>query len=407
MNTSLFIARRYFLSGKKKNFINVISIISMLVVGVATMALVIVLSVFNGLEGLLRSIYSDFDPQIQISASEGRSFVMSDSLAQVLNEIEGVAIITEVIEDNVLIKYDDAQRVVRLKGVSNSFLQQDRLDPSQVAGELRLIEDNVGYAVVGRGIQLDLNINPADEFHTIQVYYPRDVGPGVVNPERLTTVRHILPGAIFSVEKHYDDNYMLVPLVFAQDLLRYGNRRNALEIKVDDPEQLTEVKARITRALGAAFLVKTNDEIHEDLYKVLKIEKLFVFITLSLIIGIASINIYFALMMLAIDKQKDISILAAQGADPGMIKKIFLWEGGLVALSGASVGLVAGVLISYIQQEFGIISMGMQTAIMEAYPVKVEWVDVLATAGCVLLITFLASFQPARLAARKISLRAL
>ena len=379
----------------------------MLVVGVATMALVIVLSVFNGLEGLLRSIYSDFDPQIQISASEGRSFVMNDSLAQVLNEIEGVAIITEVIEDNVLIKYDDAQRVVRLKGVSNSFLQQDRLDPSQVAGELRLIEDNVGYAVVGRGIQLDLNINPADEFHTIQVYYPRDVGPGVVNPERLTTVRHILPGAIFSVEKHYDDNYMLVPLVFAQDLLRYGNRRNALEIKVDDPEQLTEVKARITRALGAAFLVKTNDEIHEDLYKVLKIEKLFVFITLSLIIGIASINIYFALMMLAIDKQKDISILAAQGADPGMIKKIFLWEGGLVALSGASVGLVAGVLISYIQQEFGIISMGMQTAIMEAYPVKVEWVDVLATAGCVLLITFLASFQPARLAARKISLRAL
>ena len=379
----------------------------MLVVGVATMALVIVLSVFNGLEGLLRSIYSDFDPQIQISASEGRSFVMNDSLAQVLNEIEGVAIITEVIEDNVLIKYDDAQRVVRLKGVSNSFLQQDRLDPSQVAGELRLIEDNVGYAVVGRGIQLDLNINPADEFHTIQVYYPRDVGPGVVNPERLTTVRHILPGAIFSVEKHYDDNYMLVPLVFAQDLLRYGNRRNALEIKVDDPEQLTEVKARITRALGAAFLVKTNDEIHEDLYKVLKIEKLFVFITLSLIIGIASINIYFALMMLAIDKQKDISILAAQGADPGMIKKIFLWEGGLVALSGASVGLVAGVLISYIQQEFGIISMGMQTAIMEAYPVKVELVDVLATAGCVLLITFLASFQPARLAARKISLRAL
>lgn len=379
----------------------------MLVVGIATMALIIVLSVFNGLEGLLRSIYSDFDPQIQVTASEGRSFTCDDSLINSIEGIEGVSIVSQVIEDNVLIKYDDAQRVVRLKGVSNNFLDQDRLNPSQVSGELKLVENNVGYAIVGRGIQLDLNINPADEFRTIQVYYPRDIGPGVVNPERLTTVRHILPGAIFSVEKHYDDNYMLVPLVFAQDLLRYGNRRNSLEIKIENQENIAEVKANIARTLGGSFLVKTNDEIHEDLYKVLKIEKLFVFITLSLIIGIASINIYFALMMLAIDKQKDITILAAQGADPSLIRKVFLWEGGLVALSGATVGLVVGVLISYVQQEFGIISMGMQTAIMEAYPVRVEWPDVLATAVCVVLITFLASFQPARLAARKISLRAL
>ncbi|MDW3196594.1 MAG: FtsX-like permease family protein [Cytophagales bacterium] len=407
MNISLFIAKRYFLSRKKKNFINVISTISMLVVGIATMALIIVLSVFNGLEGLLRSIYSDFDPEIRITATEGRSFVFTDSLSQAIYDVEGVAIVTEVIEDNVLIKYDDAQRVVRMKGVSDNFLQQNRLDRTQVSGELVLVYNNVGYAIVGKGIQLDLNINPSDEFRTIQVYYPRDIGPGVVNPERLTTVRHILPGGIFSVEKHYDDNYMLVPLAFAQDLLRYGNKRNALEIKVDELKNLPETKKRLSDALGNQYTVQTNDEIHEDLYKVLKIEKFFVFVTFSLIIGIASINIYFALMMLAIDKQKDISILAAQGADASLIRKIFLWEGGLVALVGAFVGLTLGVSISYIQQEFGIISMGMQTAIMEAYPVKVEWFDVMTTCICVVLITFLASFQPARLAARKISLRAL
>ena len=218
----------------------------MLVVGMATMALIIVLSVFNGLEGLLRSIYSDFDPQIQISAAEGRSFVFSDSLSTALYQVEGVSIVTEVIEDNVLIKYDDAQRVVRLKGVSDNFLDQNRLDPTQVAGDLKLVEDNVGYAIVGRGIQLDLNINPSDEFRTIQVYYPREIGPGIVNPERLTTVRHILPGSIFSVEKHYDDNYMVVPLVFAQDLLRYGDKRNALEIQVDELKNLPDVAKTIS-----------------------------------------------------------------------------------------------------------------------------------------------------------------
>lgn len=407
MNLPFFIARKYFLSKKKKNFINVISIISMLVVGMATMALIIVLSVFNGLEGLLRSLYGNFDPQIQVVAAEGRSFLYEDDLKDLLDEVPEISSITEVIEDNVLIKYNNAQRVVRLKGVSESFVEQKRLDDALVHGSLELKKDGIGYAIVGRGIQYDLQINPSNDFYTIQVYYPRNVGPGVVNPEKLATVRHILPGGIFAIEKYYDDNYVIVPLEFAQGLLDYGQKRNSLEIQLHDFSKIPTVRKKLTALLSPAFVVKTNDEIHEDLYKVLKLEKFFVFFTFTVIIAIASINIYFALMMLAIDKEKDISILAAQGADAGLIRKVFMAQGMIVAFTGAFTGLFLGLAISLLQQQFGFISMGMETAIMEAYPIKVEWLDVLITCFSIVGITILASFQPARLAGKKFSLREL
>ena len=405
MNLPAFIARRYFLSKKKKNFINVISIISMLVVGIATMALVIVLSVFNGLEGLLRSLYGTFDPQIEIRAAEGKSFIYEPSLKEKIYGIENISSIAETIEDNALIKYKNAQRVVRLKGVSQDFLDQKRLDKSLVYGSLDLEKGEINYALVGRGIQYDLQINPSNDFYTIQVWYPRDIRPGITNPEKIATIRHILPGGIFAIEKYYDDNYIIVPLSFATELMSYGNRRNTLEIQVKKIEKIAETKSELKALLGEGFTVKTNDEIHEDLYKVLKIEKFFVFFTFSVIIAIASINIYFALTMLAIDKEKDISILKAMGANSSLISKIFICQGAIVAFTGAFSGLALGLLVSLLQQKFGLISMGMETAIMEAYPIKVETMDVVFTCLCIVLITFLASFQPARLAAKKFLVR--
>ncbi len=379
----------------------------MLVVGTATMALIIVLSVFNGLEGLLRSLYGSFDPQIQITAAEGKSFVLDASTIEKINGIAGISSMSETIEDNVLIKYKNSQRVVRLKGVSEEFLQQKRLDDHLVFGNLQLSEDNIDYALIGRGIQYDLQINPNNEFYTIQVWYPRNLRPGVTDPNQLATIKHILPGGIFAIEKYYDENYVIVPLDFARDLLQYGDKRTALEIQVQDPKQLQEIRTLLSTTLGPSFEVKTNDEIHEDLYKVLKLEKFFVFFTFAVIIAIASINIYFALTMLAIDKEKDISILKALGADMNLIRRIFLFQGTLVAFAGSFTGLLLGLLISFMQQKFGLISMGMQTAIMEAYPIKIEAMDVFLTCLCIVLITFLASFQPARLASRKFLLREL
>lgn len=379
----------------------------MLVVGTATMALIIVLSVFNGLEDLLRSLYGSFDPDIQIVAAEGKSFEYSDSLKNNVMAIEGVSSVTETVEDNVLIKYKNAQRVVRLKGVSEEFLAQKRLDKYLVFGKLDLKEDGINYALVGRGIQYDLQIRPNNDFYTIQVWYPKNLRPGITDPSRLATIQHILPGGVFAIEKYYDENYVIVPIEFAEELLRYEGKRSTLEVQIKPEANANTVRQRIGDALGTAFLVKTNDEIHEDLYKVLKLEKFFVFFTFSVIIAIASINIYFALTMLAIDKEKDISILKAFGANLGLIRKIFIYQGAIVALSGAFTGLLIGLAISFLQQEYEFISMGMQTAIMEAYPVKVELWDVVFTCICIVLITFLASFQPARIASRKFLLREL
>jgi len=377
----------------------------MLVVGIATMALIIVLSVFNGLEDLLRSLYENFDPQVQITATEGRSFQYDDELKEKLKKVEGIATLTEVVEDRVVIKYNNAQRDVRLKGVSENFVSNGRFDGAMVFGSKQLKKDEIPYALVGRGIQYDLQIKPTNDFFVIQIYYPRDIGPGVTNPNRLMNIRYILPGGIFAIEKFYDENYVIVPLDFAVDLFNYGEKRNALEIQVAASSSVAAVKDSVSEVLGPAFTVKTNDEIHEDIYKILKLEKLFVFVTLAAIIAVASINIYFALMMLALDKRKDISILIAQGAPQELIRKIFISQGTIVAFTGAFTGLILGLTISYSQQKFGFISMGMQSAIMEAYPVKVELMDVLFTCIAIIVVTFLASFQPARLASKKFSLQ--
>ncbi len=379
----------------------------MLVVGMATMALVIVLSVFNGLEGLLRSLYGSFDPEIQITAAEGKSFNYDGTLKGELIQLDAVSSISETIEDNALIKYKDAQRVVRLKGVGDEFLEQRRLDNSLVFGKLALREGNVDYALIGRGIQYDLQINPNNDFYTLQVWYPRNIRPGITDPNQLATIKYILPGGIFAIEKYYDENFVIVPLSFAEELLEYEGRRTALEVQLKPGVSPEKARQDIAEVLGDEFTVKTNDEIHEDLYKVLKLEKFFVFLTFTIIIAIASINIYFALMMLAIDKEKDISVLRALGADSVLIRKIFLYEGAIVAFTGAFSGLILGVIISLLQQRFGFISMGMQTAIMDAYPVKVEWLDVLLACVSLVLITFAASLHPARLASRKFLLREL
>jgi lipoprotein-releasing system permease protein len=407
VNLPFFIARRYFLSKKKKNFINIISLISMLVVGIGTMALIIVLSVFNGLEGLLRSIYGSFDPDIYITASEGKSFHYTDDFRQIIQHQPGVVSVTDIIEDNVLIKYKNSQRVVRMKGVSESFLAQNRIQQSLVYGEAKLSDGDFNYAILGRGIQYDLSINPDNEFYTIQIYYPKNIRPGVLNPTSLYSVKHIIPAGIFAIEKYYDENYLFVPLAFANSLLNYQQRRTGIEIELSEDVDANTVKADLQRKLGSTLHVRLGEEIHQDLYKILKIEKLFVYIIFSLIIGIASINIYFALTMLVIDKRKDIAVLSTQGAPKSLIRKIFLYEGSIVALTGALVGMVLGLTISLLQQEFKIISMGAQTTIMDAYPIKVEFLDVFLSMACIVTITLIAAVPPAKKAAEKISMRTL
>jgi lipoprotein-releasing system permease protein len=217
----------------------------------------------------------------------------------------------------------------------------------------------------------------------------------VTNPEKLYNIRYAYPASVFAIEKYYDENYVFIPIKLAEELTAYKNRRTSLEIELKDDSDPVKVKNELQTLLGSDFKVLQGEEQHEDLYKILRIEKLFVFIIFALVIAIASINIYFALTMLVIEKKKDIAILFAQGGTSGLIKRIFLKEGAIIAFSGSLVGLVLGLGISYAQEQYGLISMGLQTSIMNAYPVKIIWTDVLFSILTIILITFLASIQPA------------
>lgn len=401
MNLPFFIARRYLFSKRKKNFINIISILSMVGVAFSTAALIIVLSVFNGLEDLLRSLNDSFDPEIKIEATTGKSFVSTDELIKKIKKIEGVKLVTEVIEDYAYVHYRDANQIVTLKGVSDNFIEQNRIPQENITqGKLRLKQGKINYAVVGQGISNTLTLAVEDPMFALQIYYIKDVKAGVTDPSRMYSKMNIVPGGVFSIIQYIDENYVLVPLDFARELFNYGNKRTSLEIKTEDGVSIDAVQSRLQDSLGKTFQVLTQEQQHKDLYRLLKIEKLFTFLSLTLLLCIGSINIFFSLMMLAIDKKKDISILAAMGASPRLIRNIFLAEGALIASSGAVIGLVLGGIFCWLQLNFGIISMGMESSITQGYPIKISWVDFAATLGIVSVITFLISSRPAVLASR-------
>jgi len=291
----------------------------MLIVAVCTAALIVVLSVFNGLEDLLRSLYNTFDPQIKVEAAYGKSFAYTTGLADSIRQVDGVDIVTEVIEDYAYVKYRQADMVVTIKGMSDNFLNQKRIDSAIVMGTLRFHDGPVDYAIIGQGVRIALSVNPGSDLYPLQVHYIKDARTSTLDPNKLYSRKNILVGSVFAIEKNYDDNFIFVPLDFARELLDYGNRRTSLEIKVDENTSIDKVENTLTEMLGDRFLVKNNEEQHADLYKLLNLEKVFVFIAFSFILGVGSINIFFALSMLAIDKKKDISVLYAMGANDRLV----------------------------------------------------------------------------------------
>lgn len=401
MNLPFFIARRYLLSKRKKNFINIISMISMAMVAFITAALVIVLSVFNGLEHLLRSLNNSFDPEIKIEASAAKSFRCDKALLQKIEAVPGVAVVTQVIEDFALVKYNDANQIITLKGVSENFEKQDRIPQHSIMqGDLKLEKDGVSYALVGQGVANMLMLDVGNPLFSLNIYYIKNIKPGTTDPSSMYVRRSIAPGGVFSIITNIDENYVLVPLDFAQELLNYGDRRTSLEIKTTAGASVNEVDDALQRVLGSNFQVLNQEQQHKDLYSLLKMEKLFTFLSFSLLLAIGSINIFFSLMMLALDKKKDISVMAALGAGRPLIRNIFLTEGALISFCGAFIGLLLGGAICWLQATFGLVSMGMETSVAQGYPIKMAWDDFLATLAVVSIVSFAISARPAVLAAR-------
>ena len=395
MNTSLFIAKRYFLSAKKRSFINVISIISMLTVAVGTMSLVVVLSVFNGMEDLIRSLYGTFDPEIKIMPVEGKAFYINDTLLNKLKGVEGVDYVSEIIEDNALLRYQDKQIVVKLKGVTDNFKHQNRMDSMIVDGNYIFKRGKIEYAIIGRGIQNQMSVNIRNRIYPLQLWYPRVSRNASLNPESAFNRDIILPEGVFAIEKQYDDHYIFVPISFCERLMNYEGKRTSLEVKTVNGQNINRVIARIKEAIGDKFKVLNADEQHASLIKAVKIEKIFVILTFALILTVASINIFFSLSMLVIEKQRDIAVLMSIGASRKDIRNIFIIEGALIAFSGAIVGLLTGLGICLAQIKYGLVSMGMETSLVDNYPVKLMPMDFAITATIIVVVTMLVSIPPA------------
>lgn len=401
MNLPYFIAKRYFFSKRKANFINIISVLSMGGVAFVTAALIIVLSIFNGLESLLRDLNNSFDPELKISAREGKSFERSDELILKIEAIEGVEVVTEVIEDYAYVRYREAPLVVTIKGVGDNFVKQNRIpDENIVEGEFKLKEDGVPYAVMGRAVQYTLGVSTSEQVFPLQVYYVKNLKTAGLDPSKLYAKKNILPAGVFSIVQNFDENYILAPLDFVQDLLSYGNKRTSIEVKIKSGFAATAVERRIQDAIGETFDVLNTEEQHKELYNLLRMEKLFAFLALTMLLIIGSINIFFTLMMLALDKKKDISILSAVGANHIHVRNIFLIEGGIIALIGTALGMLLGGLFCWLQLEYGILSMGMESSVTEGYPIKVRVVDFISAFFVVTIITLLISIYPSKMASK-------
>ena len=407
MNVPLLIARRYFRSKNKRNIITIISNISMIGVAVGTMALIIVLSVFNGLEDLVRTLYGKSDPNLVISAAKGKAFDVDRTFLMKLENTPGVALLTEVIEDNALLQYHDRQMVVKMRGLSDNYFGQSQIDGSIREGDHRLRRDSLDLALVGAGVQHELSITLNNRLAPMRLLYPRNA-PGrktlSIDPGKAFNEQTLVAGGVFLIEQHVDDSYIFVPLAFAQRLLGYGSRRTAMFVRVGQSFEIGEVKNQLRRQLGPAFKVQDSDEQHVSLFKAIKVEKLFVFITFTLILLIATLNIFFLLSMLVIDKKKDISVMMAMGASQQTVRRTFLMVGAIVALVGAATGLTLGVTLCWLQQRFGLVSMGMATSVVESYPVKMQASDLVFTCVSIIVITLAVSIRPA-LNASKLDLR--
>jgi lipoprotein-releasing system permease protein len=395
VNLSLFIAKRYFFSKKKRSFINVISMLSMLGVCVGSMSLVIVLSVFNGLEGLNRMIFKAQDPDLKIELIEGKGFKLADEAISKIEKIESVSFVNPVIQDNALARNGDAQMVVTIKGVDQKFEQVSPLVHSVVEGRLMLQQDSIPYAFVGGGVYGMLGLNVQDFLYPLEIWYPRNQKLNVLNPEDNINTIVVPVSGVFSLEQQFDD-LVFLPIEIVERLTDYQGKRTAIEVYLSDEKVTNKVKSELKDIMGRAFTVKDRDEQNEALFKAIEIEKLFIFISLLLIIGIASFNIFFSLTMLVIDKQDDIQTLSALGARRNLVQRIFFTEGAMIAFIGASIGLVLGAVICWLQMQFGFVTMGMESAIVDAYPVEMKLSDFVYASLGIIIITVIAAFFPAR-----------
>jgi lipoprotein-releasing system permease protein/zinc transport system substrate-binding protein len=366
-------------------------------VAIATLALVCTLSVFNGFQDLVSSLFCAFDPQIKITALKGKTFDAAESKINTLRTWKEFAVVTEVVEENALVRYKNRQVTATLKGVSDNFKQLTRIDSLLYDGVFILSDPLVDYATVGAGLSMSLGVG-AGFVDPLEIYAPkRNEKINLANPSSAFKINYAYVTAIFSVNQpKYDESMIIVPIKFTRGLFNYSTEVTAIELKLKDNENVDLVKAKITQFLGTSYKVSTQYEQQEDSFKMMQIEKWMTFLILCFVLMIAVFNIIGSLSMLILEKQSDVATLRSMGADNQLIARIFLFEGWMISAIGALSGIVLGLLLCYLQQKFGLLRLSgnMGAFVIESYPVKVIWSDLLIILGSVFSIGFFSAWYP-------------
>lgn len=409
MRFPFYIARRYLFSKKSHNAINVISGVSVCGVALATLALVCTLSVFNGFQDLVKTMFTAFDPELKITSVSGKVFDSKDERIQSLRQIPEVEVFSESLEDNAMVQYKGRQAMVVIKGVEDNFNQLTAIDSILYGrGEPILHDEVVDYAIPG--IELISVLGTGIRFlDPLEVYAPkRGVKVNVANPATSFQMDYLhSSGLTFAVnQQKYDASYILTSMSFARDLFQYDTEVSSIELKLKSEADLDAVKANIAQSLGDDFVVRDRYEQQVDTYRIMEVEKLISYLFLSFILLIACFNVIGSLSMLIIDKRDDVITLRNLGADNQLISNIFLFEGCLISFMGALVGVVLGLALCFVQQEFGLISLGSGDSagafVVDAYPVSVHFGDVLLILITVLLVGFLSVNYPVRYLSRRL-----
>ncbi len=372
----------------------------MISVGIEVMALILILSVFNGLEDFQKGLFKTFDPDLRIlSADQQRVSLNAAQLASV-RSVPGIAFVNPVLEDQGLIRFDQKQLVVRFKGVDSSFLGANRLKKQVVEGDYFLGDSTQAFALVGIGVFLNMGMSFENTVEPIQAWYPdHDRLRRFSLSENTIRSQVFFPSAVLEVEQNFDNQTVIVPLAWMEALVGTPGMRSAYEIILtEDANDANDaqIKTKLSELLGQGYTVQTRDEQHALLLKAIKIEKLFVFLIMAFVMGIASFTLFYALSLLVIEKRKDLRSQMAMGISLKQLWRSFLCLGLIISFSGAMVGMLLGFSMAWAQQQFGLVPLGIPNALIDAYPIKMHAMDFVWTAIAVIVITFIASIFPAR-----------
>lgn len=395
MNLSFFIAKRYLISKKSNNAINVISWISIIAIAITTAALVIILSAMNGLTSVVADLYHAIEPDLKITAVHSKYMSNLDELTTKIHSVKGINGISYSIEENALVKLDDKQTVVTVKGVDANFKNLTHFDTVVVEGVYRFEYNGQYYGVFGKGIANKLGVNVHDFISPVSIYAPRRGKVESIDPEDAFNKLSISPGGVFTLNDDFDYKYLLIDLKAAQQLFDCDKSVSIIELGVENRKDIESIQKEVQAVLGNNYTVKNRYQLNDVLFKTLETEKLWVFLILVFILIIATFNIIGALTMLIIEKKKDIKTLYNLGADQKFIQNIFMQEGFLITGVGAVSGLIIGLFVCVLQQQFHLVKFD-EGYVIPYYPIQMQWNDFIWILGVVMLIGFLAALYPVR-----------